>query len=291
MGLYEELGIAGVINAAGRLTALGGSALREEAIAAMAEAGRSHVDLAALRRAAGAEIARLAGAPAATVTAGAAASLVMAVAGCIAGTDLALINRLPDSHGLVNRVPIQAGHLINFGAPVEQMIRLGGGVPAPIGSVNTVRPRDLEAVLEAGGVACLMFVVSHHAVQINGLTLEECVALCRRTGVPVIADAAAEEDLQRYLAAGADLVAYSGGKALEGPTTGVLLGRPDLVAAADAQMSGVARPMKVGKEDILGLVAALRCYVHRDESAERERQRAVLEALQERLGELPGMNQ
>src|SRR5258708_4385795 len=115
MGLLDDLGVGTVINAAGRLTALGGSSLQESVIEAMAEAGRTHLDLAALRSAAGMEIARLAGAEAATVTAGASASLVMAVAGCIAGTDSALIERLPESTGLANRVPIQQGHIVNFG--------------------------------------------------------------------------------------------------------------------------------------------------------------------------------
>lgn len=287
MGLLEELGVAPVINAAGKLTALGGSALDEHAIAAMAEAARAHVDLASLRRAAGAEIARLAGAAAGTVTAGASASLVMAVAGCIAGTDGAAIARLPQSVGLPNCVPIQPGHLVDFGAPIAQMIRIGGGMPVPVGSVNSVRLRELEAAIEAGGVACAMFVVSHHCVQINGLPLDAWLRVCQAYGVPVIVDAAAEEDLRRYLAAGADLVAYSGGKAFAGPTSGVLLGRADLVAAADAQFSGVARPMKVGKEDILGLVAALRLYLSRDDAAEQRRQAEIIAAIRARAGRLP----
>jgi D-glucosaminate-6-phosphate ammonia-lyase len=276
VGLIDELGLSPVINAAGKLTALGGSLLRDSTIEAMAEAGRSHIDLVALRRSAGAEIARLSGAEAATVTAGASAGLVMAVAGCIAGTDTAKIARLPESGGLANRVPVQAGHLVNFGAPLEQMIRLGGGVPVPIGSVNSVMPRALESAIEQGDVACMMFVVSHHATQTNQLTLEECLSICHSGGVPVVVDAAAEEDLQRYVELGADLVAYSGAKAFEGPTTGLLLGRSQLVAAAEAQMGGVARPMKVGKEEILGLVAALRNYVALDAPAEKARQDRVL---------------
>lgn len=289
MGLLEELGVTPVINAAGKLTALGGSALDEAAIAAMAEGARAHVDLTALRRAAGAEIARLAGAEAGTVTAGASASLVMAVAGCIAGTDGAAIARLPESDGLPSRVPIQPGHLVDFGAPIAQMIRLGGGRPVPVGAVNSVRPRDLEAAIEAGGVACAMFVVSHHCVQVNGLPLDGWLQICHAGGVPVVVDAAAEEDLRRYLDAGADLVAYSGGKAVCGPTSGILLGRADLVAAAEAQLAGVARPMKVGKEAILGLVAALRLYRCRDGAAEQQRQAEILAAIRAHAGDLPGI--
>jgi L-seryl-tRNA(Ser) seleniumtransferase/D-glucosaminate-6-phosphate ammonia-lyase len=213
----------------------------------------------------------------------------MAVAGCIAGTDLALIGTLPNSAGLANRVPIQAGHLVNFGAPVEQMIRLGGGVPVTLGSVNSVSPRALESVLEDGGVACMMYVISHHAVQTNQLPLATCIDLCRAHRVPVVVDAAAEEDLHAYLNAGADLVAYSGGKAFEGPTTGILVGRGDLVAAADAQFAGVARPMKVGKEDILGLVAALQSYACVDATAAKKRRRRMLAVMRDAVGELPGV--
>ncbi|MHB8574372.1 MAG: PLP-dependent aminotransferase family protein [Dehalococcoidia bacterium] len=290
MGLLDELGLSPVINAAGRLTALGGSSLRQRVIDAMAEAGRSHIDLAELRRAAGAEIARLVGAPAATVTAGASASLVMAVAGCITGTDAALVARLPDSTGLRNRVPIQVGHLVNFGAPVEQMIRLGGGVPLPIGSVNSVSERALAYALESGDVACTLFVVSHHATQTNQLPLAVCIELCHAVGTPIVVDAAAEEDLRRYLDAGADLVAYSGGKAFEGPTSGILLGRADLIAAAEAQFGGVARPMKVGKEDILGLVAAVQHYVAGDLAAEKQRQDALLEQICRAVSALPELD-
>lgn len=289
MGLFEQLQLATVINAAGKLTALGGSSLRENVIEAMAEAGRGHVDLAALRKAAGTEIARLAGAEAATVTAGASASLVMAVAGCITGTDSAKIARLPDSTGLPNRVPIQTGHLVNFGAPIEQMIRLGGGVPVAVGNVNAVAPRALEAILEEGWVACTMFVVSHHAVQTNQLSLETWLEISHAHKTPVVVDAAAEEDLHRYLDQGADLVAYSGGKAFEGPTTGVLLGRADLIAATDAQFTGVARPMKVGKEDILGLVAALWNYTGGDAAAEKARQDRLLGQIRDAIGTLPGI--
>jgi L-seryl-tRNA(Ser) seleniumtransferase/D-glucosaminate-6-phosphate ammonia-lyase len=152
-----------------------------------------------------------------------------------------------------------------------------------------VRPRDLEAAIEAGGVACAMFVVTHHCVQVNGLPLDGWLEICHAGGVPVVVDAAAEEDLHRYLDAGADLVAYSGGKAFAGPTSGILLGRADLVAAAEAQFAGVARPMKVGKEDILGLVAALRGYLCRDGGAERQRQAEVIAAIRAQAGELPGI--
>jgi L-seryl-tRNA(Ser) seleniumtransferase/D-glucosaminate-6-phosphate ammonia-lyase len=290
MGLFDDLHVSTVINAAGRLTALGGSSLRQNVIDAMAEASRAHVDLSVLRSAAGAEIARLSGAEAGTVTAGASASLVMAVAGSITGTDSAKIARLPDSNGLANRVPIQTGHLVNFGAPVEQMIRLGGGVPVPIGSVNSVPPRALEAVLQAGDCACTMYVVSHHSVQANQLPLLAWIEISHAHQVPVLVDAAAEEDLHRYLDAGADLVAYSGGKAFEGPTTGILVGRADLVAAAEAQFAGVARPMKVGKEDILGLVSALRNYVCADTATERARQDRVLEEIRTRIGKVPGVD-
>src|SRR5206468_1920573 len=119
------------------------------------------------------------------------------------------------------------------------------------------------------------------------LALAPVVALARERGVPVLVDAAAEEDLRRYVAAGVDLVAYSGGKAFAGPTSGFVAGRAALVAACRAQERGVARAMKVGKEAILGLLAAIEAYAGRDEAAEHGRQGAIVSEILSALGDLP----
>lgn len=274
--IYERFGATPVINAAGKLTALGGTAQHEEVATAQAEAARSHVDLASLRARAGALIAERTGAEAASVTTGAAAGVAIATAAVVAGADPDRVARLPDSEGWTNRVLVQGGHWINFGAPVEQMIRLGGGRPELVGSVNNVPEELLARALGDGTpVAAVMYVQSHHSVQERMVSLERCIELAHHAGVPVLVDAAAEEDLRRYVALGCDLVAYSGGKAFGGPTVGFIAGRRDLIEACEAQTRGIARPMKVGKEQILGLLVALERYEAQDEAAELERRRRV----------------
>jgi len=276
MDIYQRIGVPTVINAAGKLTALGGTAQAAEVAQAQAEAARWHVDLAELRRAAGERIAAVTGAEAASVTTGAAAGVAIAVAACVAGSDPDRVTRLPDSEGWPNRVLIQAGHWVNFGAPVDQMVRLGGGRPQMVGHVNHVPEALLERALRDGTpTAALLCVQSHHSVQERMVPLDRCLALAHAVRVPVIVDAAAEEDLRRYVVAGVDLVTYSGGKAFGGPTVGFIAGRRELVAACEAQTRGIARAMKVGKEQIAGLLAALERYAGHDAEGEQARRRRV----------------
>ncbi len=286
MDIYERIGVPTVINAAGKLTALGGTAQAAEVAEAQAAAARSHVDLAGLRRRAGELVAQHTGAEGASVTTGAAAGVVIAIAACVAGSDPRRVARLPDCDGWPNRVLVQAGHWVNFGAPVEQMVRLGGGRPELVGDVNNVPEERLEAALGDGTpVAALLYVQSHHAVQERMVSLARCLDLAHAAGVPVVVDAAAEEDLRRYVAMGVDLVAYSGGKAFGGPTVGFVAGRRDLVEACEAQTHGIARPMKVGKEQIAGLLVALERYARDDEASERERRRGVNAIVQRALAD------
>jgi L-seryl-tRNA(Ser) seleniumtransferase/D-glucosaminate-6-phosphate ammonia-lyase len=111
------------------------------------------------------------------------------------------------------------------------------------------------------------------------LPLDRCLELCAERKVPVLVDAAAEEDLTRYTSIGAALVTFSGGKAIGGPTSGIVAGRGDLVEACRAQSVGIGRPMKIGKEGLLGLLAAVSAYVSRDAEAERQRSTAIVDRL------------
>ena len=276
MGIYEHFGVTPVINAAGKLTALGGTAQAEDVAQAQAEAARSHADLSELRARAGELIAERTGAEAACITTGAASGVVIWGAGGGAGADPEGVARLPDSEGWTNRVLIQGGHWINFGAHVEQMVRLGGGRPEMIGSPDAVPEELLERALDDEvPVAALMYVQSHHSEQEQMISLERCIELAHARGVPVLVDGAAEEDLRRYIAMGVDLVTYSGGKAFGGPTVGFIAGRRDLIEGCEAQGRGIARPMKVGKEPILGLLTALERYEEPSEDGELERRRRV----------------
>ena len=251
MNPYGRLDLAPVINAAGKLTALGGSAQSVRVAQAQATAAKAHVDLAALRLAAGQRIAAAAGAEAACVTSGAAAGIAISVAAVLTGNDLDRVRRLPEVEG-PDEVLLQVGHDVDFGARVTQMIRLAGGRPVVFGSGEAVTQADLTGALSER-TAAILFVQSHHCVQHDRLPLEGMVG----RGVPVLVDAAAEADLRGYVARGADLVTYSGGKAIGGPTCGFIAGRASMIEACELQDRGIARTMKVGKEQIAGLLTAL----------------------------------
>ncbi|MGX1673574.1 DgaE family pyridoxal phosphate-dependent ammonia lyase [Streptomyces sp. NPDC055400] len=287
--LYEDLGLAPAINASGKMTALGGSRLDDRVIAAMGEAANGHVVMDDLLVAAGRELARATGTEDACPTTGAAAGVAIAVAALIAGTDPARIERLPDAGGAPDEVVLQKGHAVHFGASVCQMIAVGGGRPVEVGAVNKARPEHFTAAI-TDRTAALLYVQSHHAVQKGQVPLETVVAIGREHGIPVIVDAAAEDDLRRWPATGADLVVYSGGKAIGGPTSGLICGPAGLIAACRAQYGGIGRPMKVGKETVLGLVQAVRDYGTSAGAVDPEQQRARMTRLAERLDGLPGLS-
>lgn len=278
MDLLDQLNLPRVINASGRMTALGVNTLSEDVLAAMATAGSSYVEIDQMKRVVGREIAALLGAEDAMVTTGAAAGVALMVAACITGTDLTRIQALPNPLGRPNEILIQAGHQVNFGADVTQLIRMAGGWPRSMGAVNSVSEAHLTGAL-GPQVAALLYVQSHHTVHKGMLSLAQCVDLCQAHGVPVLIDAAAEEDLTHFVSSGAALVTFSGGKAIGGPTSGIVAGRRDLVEACRAQDAGIGRPMKIGKEALAGLYTALIAYMQRDQVAEQRRCTALVNEL------------
>ncbi|TAD89570.1 MAG: aminotransferase class V-fold PLP-dependent enzyme [Alphaproteobacteria bacterium] len=282
------LGLRPVINVAGTMTYLGASSVRAEAIAAMAAILPEFVEMGALQRYASRALAAATGAEAGFVTASAAAGVSLTLAGAMTGADPARIERLPDTEGMTRRVLIQAGHHVHYGAPVTQAIRLTGAEPVLLGTATRVEPYHLLSALEAP-TAAVLFVVSHHTVDHGQLSLEEVVAQCRPRAVPVIVDAASEYDLTGFLARGADAVVYSGHKFLGGPTAGIVVGRTALVRAAYLQTLGIGRGMKVGKESIVGVLAALAAFQARDAQAVRAREDAAIALWAERLADLPGL--
>ncbi len=274
-----------IINAAGKMTALGGSAQSTAVADAQSEAAGMHVDLAGLRQVAGERVAAMTGAQAACITTGAAAGMAISIAALVTGNNLYKVQQLP---GTEEDQPIllQAGHAVNFGASVEQMICIGGGQPWIIGDANSVPERLLKDTLESGQeFTGFLYVQSHHCVQQNMIPLNRCITLCHAHNIPVVVDAAAEEDLTFYISAGADLVTYSGGKAFGGPTVGFITGRADLIQSCELQFRGIARTMKVGKEQIFGLLQALDEYQDLDEVNFRkmlkQRNNRIMTALKE----------
>ncbi len=287
-GIREKLRSSALINVAGTMTALGASVMVPEAIASMARIAPEFVRIDELQRSASLAIARVTGAEAGCVTASAAAGITLCVAATMTGTDLAAIERLPSVAGRKHEVLIQMGHMVNYGAPIEQAIRLAGATPVPVGSATGAALYQLEAAISEFTAAAL-YVVSHHTVQYGLIPLEMVAAACHAQDVPVIVDAASEYDLRGFLAKGADLVIYSGHKFLGGPTSGIIAGRKPLVRAAYLQNRGIGRGMKVGKESVAGLIAALEAWERRDHAAIRKSQRAALDLWQETLGAFPAV--
>ncbi|MBZ9735456.1 aminotransferase class V-fold PLP-dependent enzyme [Mesorhizobium sp. CA18] len=287
--IRERLGLRPIINVSGTMTALGASIIVPEAISAMAEIASQWVEMDDLQRAASAVVARLTGGEAGFITACCASGITMAIAGAMTGTNLLAIERLPDdTEGLKSEVVIQLGHIVNYGAPIDQSIRVAGAKVIPAGTVSVTQDYHVrEAINER--TAAALYVVAHHTVQYGMLSLEEFCEICHAKGVPVIVDAASEYDLRSFLARGADIVVYSGHKFLSGPTSGIVTGRKDLVRAAYLQNRGVARAMKVGKESIAGTMAALDAWEKRDHVGIRRREEAALNLWKDSLQGIPGI--
>ena len=282
------LGLRPVVNASGTMTALGASIVVPDAIEAMTRIMPEFVDIADLHRKASTVIARLTGAEAGTVTACTSAGITITVAGCMTGADLARIERLPNTERMKHEVPIQRGHMVNYGAPVEQAVRLSGAKVVPFGEATDARPYQLRAKLNERTAAAL-YVVSHHCVDYGQIPLEDFCSICHEWDVPVIVDAASEYDLRGFLAQGADIAIYSGHKFLSGPTSGIVAGRKDLVRSAYLQNFGIGRGMKVGKESIVGLMATLEAWDKRDHAAVRAREEGHLNHWRERLAGFAGV--
>lgn len=267
--IRARLGLRPIINVSGTMTALGASIAVPEAISAVAAILTEFVEIDDLQRRASAAIIRLCGAEAGFVTASCSAAITLGIAGTMTGDDLAAIERLPDTAGLKHEVIIQAGHMVSYGAPIEQAIRLTGATVVPVGQATSTRGYQLAGTLNER-TAAAVYVVSHHTVQRGMLGLPAFAELCHARGVPVIVDAASEYDLRGFLVAGADLVCYSAHKFLGGPTAGIVAGRrKPLIRAAYLQNRGIGRGMKVGKEGIAGTIAALDAWERRDHAAVR----------------------
>ena len=287
--IRAALGLRPIINVSGTMTTLGASMIVPEAIAAMAAIAPQFVEMDALYRKASRVIARSTGGEAGFVTASCASGIALAIAGAMTRDDLLAVERLPNAAGLKTEVPIQVGHMVSYGAPVDQSIRLVGATVVPVGTVSSSYAYQLDNAITERTAAAL-YVVSHHTVQYGMIPLVDFAAICRAKNVPVIVDVASEYDLKGFLAKGADVVIYSGHKFLGGPTTGLVAGRKNLVRAAYLQNRGIGRGMKVGKESIVGVMAALEAWATRDHAGIRQRERTALDLWLAALRGLPGID-
>jgi L-seryl-tRNA(Ser) seleniumtransferase len=280
--VIQELGIRSFINAAGTFTALTGSLMRPEVVAAIQVASRQYVTLEDLHVAVGKRIAELLHCESALVTAGCASALSLSTAACVAGKDPARIRRLPDTTGMKSEVIVQRTHRVGY----DHAIRNAG-----VKMVEVETREQMEAAIS--DKTAMMFFLNladprgkvHH---------EEFVQIAKSRGIPTLIDAAADippvENLWRFTKLGFDLVAFSGGKGLRGPqSSGLLLGRKDLIDAAKLNNcpngDTLCRTNKVNKEEIIGMLVALESYLKEDHAAVwkdwEDRCHRITEALKE----------
>jgi D-glucosaminate-6-phosphate ammonia-lyase len=311
--IYAKLGVKRRINAAGTLTRLGGSLMAPEVLDAMRDAAQASVDIGELQSAASRIIAQATGAEAGLVTSGASAALTLAASACLAGYDIARMARLPDTRDMANEIVMLRTHRNAY----DHALRAAGATIVDIGHNDRgtgagVRGIEAWEIAAAFGPRTAAFCLVATAETKHDLPL--VAETCRKRGVPVIVDAAAQlppgTNLTAFIAAGADLLVFSGGKAIAGPqSTGILAGKRDLVASALLQQldmdvvpqrwsapdfvdrtkvpipphHGIGRGFKVGKEEIVGLLVALERFVATDDAtrlrAMETRLRTIAESL------------
>jgi L-seryl-tRNA(Ser) seleniumtransferase len=318
MSIYDRFGIRTIINAKGPSTRLSGGFLAPEVSAAMAEAATHCVEMAELHAGASKVIAEVTGAEAGLVTSGAAAGLLMGTAACITGLDPAKMARLPDTRGLKNEV-VMVRSQRNF---YDHAVRTAGvhlvevGLPDRYAGAGV---RDAEAWEIQAAItpqtAAVFYVAGGNAQP----ALTEIARVAHAAGVPVLVDAAGQlppvSNLKRFIAEGADLVAFSGGKAIGGPQgSGILAGKRDLIMSAllqhldldiywdqwsppksiidkdrlpGAPQHGIGRPCKVGKETVIGLLVALQRFIA---ESEEDRSRRLLALVQRLHAALNGVD-
>ena len=296
MNVYDELGIRTIINGNATLTRLGGSIMPAEVVAAMVEASKHFVDIIALQKRVGEELARLTHNEAAYVSCGAAAALTLSTAACITGLDASKRERLPLGSGERNLATMKSEVIVHRYGRVgyDFAVRQVGVTFVEIGDENGTSPDELEAAITARTAA--LFYFANPSREHLWVPYEEGIAIAKRHGVPVIVDAAAQlppkENLWRFTEMGADVVMFSGGKGLCGPqSSGLIVGTQQLIDAI--AFNGpphpfIGRGMKVGKEEMVGLLAAVKWYLKHADTFQQVYEEQVVYFAQE-FADVPGV--
>jgi L-seryl-tRNA(Ser) seleniumtransferase len=319
--IYEELDVPTVVNAAGTKTRIGGSLIREEAVEAMASAAESFVRISDLQARASELIAEATGAEAGYVSSGAAAGLELAAAACIAEDDPAVMARLPDTEGVADEIVMPRTQRSGY----DHALRAAGAEIVDVGTndrhlgtgATDVEPWELDDAIGEDTAAVGVIQKDY-----NTPALETFVDVAHRNDVPIIVDAAAElpptSNLERFVDAGVDLVVFSGGKAVRGPqSTGIIAGREDLVGSIAMQQldmhaeptvweppegifggidvegvprQGIGRPLKVGKEELAGLLKAFELFIEEDQDALNDEWLDRSQAVEDGLDDISGVS-
>ncbi len=312
MSVYDQFGIRRVINGRSYSTKVGGCLMAPEVLQAMQEAAQSFVRIEDLQECASRVIAEATGAEAGMVTSGASAALTLAAAACLAGLSASRMNALPDTSGLRNEIVIQRLHRNDY----DRAFRVAGAEIVEAGYNYITFPYELENAL-TDRTAAVFFLAG---MGDRGLSFTTVADIAHKRKVPIIVDAAAElpprENLRNFISQGADLVAFSGGKHIEGPqSTGILCGKKELILSASLQQQdmdvfpetwpyrhlvaegliegpphhGLGRGFKAAKEEIVGLLTALQLYQKRDLEAELRTWSARIQTIVRGLAGLDGI--
>ena len=318
MSIYEELGVRTIINVSGASTRVSGPLMPPEVAEAMVRASQESVSMMELQAVASEKISEVTGAEAGYIISGASAGLTLGTATILAGMDPGRMDRLPDTTGMKNEFIIAREHRNGY----DHAIRLAGAKFVEIGMneiVSGAGVRRTEAWEYEAAITPQTAGIAYTVTPDSEPPLEQVVEVAHRHGLPVLVDAAGElppiSNLRKFIGMGADLVAFSGGKSIRGPqSSGILCGRRDLIASAAVQhldmdeffdiwdppeslipkgmltgipRHGIGRGFKVGKEEIVGLLTALRMFADGEYAAETEQQRGLLEYIADGLSGLP----
>lgn len=318
--IFERLRFARIINATGTVTRLGASPVDAEVAAAMAAAAQCSVDIAELQGRASEIISQCTGAEAGIVTCGAMAGLLVGTAACIAGFDPAKMARLPDTDGMRNEFIVPRSHRNSY----DRGVLAAGARLIEVGLPDRVTDcgvRDTEAWEIAAAIGERTAGILYLARADSRPNLAAVARLAQHANIPLLVDAAAElppaNNLRRFIEEGADLVVFSGGKGIGGPSaSGILCGRRRLVASALLQQldldylyedwrppahlidkhelpgvprHGIGRACKVGKEQIVGLLTALNRFTRDDDAARNQRFALIAASLVAALGKMPAL--
>jgi D-glucosaminate-6-phosphate ammonia-lyase len=320
MTIYQRYGVEPIINAAGTLTRLGGSIPLPEVQDAMDDAARALVPMDKLQAAAGKVISRVCGSESGYVVSGAAAGLTLSAAACMVGLDVAKMDRLPSSQEIPNEIIICRHHRNSY----DHAYRAAGASLVEVGvsdRYSGAGVRDTEVWEIEAAVSDRTAAIAYTAGFGSLPPLPEVTAMAAGRGIPVIVDAAAQlpppDNLNRFVREGADLVCFSGGKALRGPQgTGILAGRRDLIASVALQhldmdvtqklwdppadlipkdriqgapRHGIGRGFKVSKEQVAGAITALELFTVDRCRKDVERWNRLIDTLAQGLGNIAGI--
>lgn len=260
MDFYDKYNLKKVINASGKMTILGVSQLDQSVIDAQKFGDEHFFEMKELVKKTGEHLAKMLNAEDAIIVNSASSGIAEAVAALVGQGSMYHVYHPYDERFSQREVIIPKGQNVDYGTPEEVMINVGGGKVIEAGYANMCKPEHVEMMVNDKTIA-ILYVKSHHAVQKSMLSVKDAAEVAHKNNLPLILDAAAEENMQKYVDMGVDIIIFSGAKALAGPASGLVFGKRKYIEWIRLQSLGIGRSMKIGKENILGMAQAVENYL------------------------------